>query len=95
MTEHSVVLLISFAVIAVMAILIYVVSRIHVICSTYVASCGQIAAVTAAYELRQTLNQILANTQRIEHSLHNQRRVLNDAHKRISAVTKGVEKPAR
>jgi len=28
-------------------------------------------------------------------SLHGQRSVLNDAHKKIYAVTKGLEKPAR
>jgi len=46
-------------------------------------------------ELRQTVQKILTSTQRLERSLHDQRRVLNDAHKRISAVTKGVEKPVR
>jgi hypothetical protein len=38
----------------------------------------------------QSLRQILANSQDIEHSLQQQRRVLYDAHKRISTVTKGV-----
>jgi hypothetical protein len=41
----------------------------------------------------RSLQQILANTQRIDRSLQDQRRVLNDAHKRISAMTKGLEKP--
>jgi len=46
--------------------------------------------LTAVYEIRQTLQQILASTEKIDRSLHDQRRVLYDAHKRISAVTKGV-----
>jgi hypothetical protein len=47
------------------------------------------------YEVRLTLQQILANTQKIDHSLDDQRHVLFDAHKRISSVTKGSAKPAR
>ena len=78
MTEHSVVLLVCLAVIAVLAVLIYVSGR------------GQISALTAVCEIRQTLNQILTNNHDIERSLKQQRRVLYDAHKRISAVTKGV-----
>ena len=80
MTEHLLVLLVCLAVIVVLAILIYIASR------------GQISALTAVYEIHQTLQQILASTEKIDHSLHDQRRVLFDAHKRISAVTKGVEK---
>jgi Na+-translocating ferredoxin:NAD+ oxidoreductase RnfG subunit len=82
MTEHLLVLLVCLAVIAVLAILIYVASR------------GQISALTAACEVRLALQQILANTDKIDRSLHEQRRVLYDAHKRISTVTKGVSKPA-
>jgi Na+-translocating ferredoxin:NAD+ oxidoreductase RnfG subunit len=82
MTEHSVVLLVCLAVITVLAILIYVVSR------------GQISALSTACEVRLALQQILASIQEIDSSLRDQRRVLNDAHRRISAVTKGVEKPA-
>jgi hypothetical protein len=41
-------------------------------------------------ELRATLSQVLADTQMIELSLRQQRRVIYDVHKRISAVTKGV-----
>lgn len=48
---------------------------------------------SAGGELRRALDQILANTRNIERALEQQRRVLNDAHKRISAVTKGLEKP--
>ena len=83
MTEHLLVLLVCFAVIMVLAILICIASR------------GQISTLTAVYEIRQTLQQILASTEKIDHSLHDQRRVLFDAHKRISAVTKGVEKPVQ
>ena len=83
MTEHLLVLLVCFAVIMVLAILICIASR------------GQISVLTAVYEIRQTLQQILASTEKIAHSLHDQRRVLFDAHKRISAVTKGVEKPVQ
>ncbi|MGA8090252.1 MAG: hypothetical protein WCA10_23470 [Terracidiphilus sp.] len=82
MTEHLLVLLVCLAVIVVLAILIYVATR------------GQINALTAVYEMRLTLQQVLANTQKIDCSLDKQRRVLFDAHKRISAVTKGVTKPA-
>ena len=78
MTEHLLVLLVCLAVIAVLAV--------HI----YVAGCGQISALNAICELRQTLQLILANTEKIDRSLHDQRRVLCDAHKRISSVTKGV-----
>jgi hypothetical protein len=84
MTEHLLVLLVCLAVIVVLAILI--------IC---VASRGQINALSAVRKVRLNLQQVLANTQKIDHSLDDQRRVLFDAHKRISAVTKGVVKPAR
>ena len=39
------------------------------------------------------LGQILAHTHNMDLSLRQQRRVLYDAHKRISAVTNGVRKP--
>ena len=83
MTDHLLVLLVCLAVVVVLAILICIASR------------GQISTLTAVYEIRQTLQQILASTEKIDHSLHDQRRVLFDAHKRISAVTKGVEKPVQ
>ena len=83
MTEELPVLLVCLAIIVVLAILIYVSGR------------GQISALSAVYEVRLTLQQILASTQNIDHSLKDQRRILCDAHKRISAVTKGVAKPAR
>jgi D-ribose pyranose/furanose isomerase RbsD len=82
MTEHLLVLLVCLAVIAVLAVLLCV------------ASHGQISALTAIHEIRQDLQQILASTQKIDQSLLQQRRVLYDAHKQISAVTKGVQKTA-
>ena len=82
MTEELPVLLVCLAIIVVLAILIYVSGR------------GQISALSAVYEVRLTLQQILANTQKIDHSLDQQRHILCDAHKRISAVTKGIQKPA-
>lgn len=81
MTEHLLVLLVCLAVIAILAILIYVANR------------GQISALSAACEIRLTLQQIQANTEKIDRSLQDQRRVLYDAHKRICTVTKGVSKP--
>jgi hypothetical protein len=78
MTEHLLVLLVCLAVIVVLAALLYAAGR------------GQVSALTPVYEIRQTLQQILASTEKIDRSLHDQRRVLYDAHKRISAVTKGV-----
>jgi hypothetical protein len=82
MTEHLLVLLVCLAVIVVLAILIYVSGR------------SQASALAGMCEARLALQQILANTNTIEDSLQQQRHVLNDAHKRISAVTKGVSKPA-
>ena len=83
MTESTIVLLVCLAVIALMAILIYVSSR------------GQSSALTAIGEVRRTLDQILAGGRNIEHMLTQQRSVLNDAHRKIHAVTKGLEKPLR
>ena len=81
MTEHSIVLLVCLAVILVLAVL------------TYLSGRSQVSVLTRICDLRQTLDQILANTQNIESSLLQQRHVLNDAHKRICAVTKGLQKP--
>jgi hypothetical protein len=57
----------------------------------FVAGRGYISALAGVAELQATLFRVLANTNEIERSLRQQRRVLYDAHKRISAVTKGVE----
>lgn len=83
MTESTIVLLVCLAVIALMAILIYVSSR------------GQSSALTAIGEVRRTLDQIVAGGRNLEHMLTEQRSVLNDAHRKIHAVTKGLEKPLR
>jgi len=82
MTEHSIVLLVCLAVIALMAVLIYVSSR------------SQASALASICELRRTLDQILAGNRNIEDKLEQHRRVLYDAHKQIHAVSKGLEKPA-
>jgi hypothetical protein len=74
--------LISLVVIVVLAALLFAAGR------------GYISALAGVAELRGTLARVLAGTEEIEHSLRQQRRVLYDAHKRISAVTKGVEKTA-
>ena len=81
MSERLLVLLVCLAVIVVLAVLIYVSGR------------SQASALVGVCEARLVLNQILANTHNIENSLQQQRGVLYDAHKRISAVTKGVSKP--
>ena len=83
MTESMIVLLVCLAVIALMAILIYVSSR------------GQSSALSAIGEVRRTLDQIVAGGRNLEHMLTEQRSVLNDAHRKIHAVTKGLEKPLR
>ena len=82
MNEPIMVLLVCLAVILVLAALLYAVGR------NYVSALAGIA------ELRATVARILAHTQNIDDSLRQQRRVLYDAHRRISAVTKGSEKPA-
>jgi hypothetical protein len=45
-------------------------------------------------DLRDQLQQAQPNTPGLQHELTQQRRILNDLHKRIIAVTKGVEKEA-
>ena len=77
----TVVLLVCLAVIVVLAALLYAAGR------------GYITALSGIAELRATLAQVHADTEEIERSLRQQRRVLYDAHKRVSAVTKGMEKP--
>ena len=82
MTEHSLVLLVCLGVIVVLAALLYAAGR------------GYLAALTGLGELRGITAQILAHAQNADLSLNQQRRVLYDTHKRLCAVTKGVEKPA-
>ena len=81
MTEHTIILLACLAVIVVLAVL------------TYVSSRNQAAASAAVCEACRTLNHILASNRSIEAALEQHRRVLYDAHKRIYAVSKGLEKP--
>ena len=81
MTEQTIILLVCLAVIAVPAILIYVSSR------------SQASALAAICEARRNLDQILAGTLNFEEALKQNRRVLNNAHKQIHAVSKGLEKP--
>ena len=45
-------------------------------------------------DLRDQLQQARSNKPSLQQKLDQQRRVINDIHKRISAVTKGVEKSA-
>ena len=83
MTEHTLVLLICLAVISLLAALFHTANR------------GQISALTGLSDVRQALQQILANTQALERTMYEQRRVINDAHKKITAVSKGVVKPVK
>jgi len=82
MTEPSIVLLVCVAVIVVLAALLYAAGR------------GYLAALSSVGELRATLSRVQADTQNMDQSLRQQRRVLYDAHRRISTVTKGLQKPA-
>ena len=82
MTDYSIILMFCLAIIALMAILIYR------------SNCSQESSLADVRELRQTLDQVLAGTRSIESTLEKHRRVLYDAHKQISAVTKGVKKLA-
>jgi hypothetical protein len=45
-------------------------------------------------DLRDQLQQAQPRTPNLQRELGQQRRILNDLHKRIIAVTKGVQKPA-
>jgi len=80
MNQYSVALLVCLGVIVVLAALLYAAGR------------GYLSALTGIGELRGIMCQILAHTQNADLSLSQQRRVLYDAHKRLCAVTKGVEK---
>jgi hypothetical protein len=76
MTEHSIVLLAGLAIVAILALLLYLSSR------------GQESAQTMNCEVRRTLDQILAGNRNIERTLEQQRHIINDTHKRIHAVQK-------
>ncbi len=82
MNDNSIALVACCVVIVVLAALLYAVGR------------GYLSMLTGIGELRATLSRVQADTQNIDLSLRQQRRVIYDAHRRISAVTKGVRKPA-
>jgi len=75
MIEHTLVLFIYSVIILALLIYIYVVTQ----------------SQASACELRRTLDQILASTRSIKKDLKLQRSVLNDAHRKICAVTKRLE----
>lgn len=81
MMDYSIILMFCLAIIALMAILIYR------------SNCSQQSSLVDFCELRRTLDQVLAGARSIESTLEQHRRVLNDAHKQIHAVTKGLQKP--
>jgi hypothetical protein len=45
-------------------------------------------------DLREQFQQVQSNQPTLQRTLDQQRRVINDIHKRIVAVTKGLQKPA-
>ena len=55
--------------------------------------CLQPRSDAALKNIHRRLDQILAGNRHIEQDLARHRRVLNDAHKQIHAVSKGLEKP--
>jgi hypothetical protein len=81
MTEYSIALLVCCTVIVILAALLYAAGR------------GYLSTLTGIGELRATLSQVQADTQNMDLSLRQQRRVIYDAHRRICAVTKGLQKP--
>jgi len=84
MTETTILLLASLAVIALMAILIYVASR------------HPASMIENIAEIRRGLDLLLASNRNIEATLKRHGYVLFDAHKKIhEVVTKGLAKPPR
>ena len=82
MSETGILLFVALAVIALMAILIYVASR------------RRESTTEVLGEIHRSLDQLLAVSRSIDHTLIKQRRVVNYAHKLIhTAVTKGLQKP--
>ena len=75
MTDNILILCICMGIYALLVLLILVPAR------------RQPPNASAVGELRPALNQIPASARNIEFFLEQQRRVLNDAHKRISAVS--------
>ncbi len=44
-------------------------------------------------DLREQLQKVQPSTSALQQELSQQRRVINDIHKRVAAVTKGLQKP--
>ncbi len=80
MSESTILLLVCLAVIAGTAVLIYGGGRRH------------ISALSVLCEVRRGLDQILAGNREIQAALNYHGHVLFDAHKKIHAVTKALQK---
>ncbi len=80
MSESTILLLVCLAVIAGLAVLIYVGGR------------RRISALSVLCEVRGGLDQILADNREIQATLNNHGHVLFDAHKKIHTVTKALQK---
>lgn len=76
MTDSTLFALVCIALSAPLSLVIYLAARDRI----------------AACQLHRTLDQVLANTRGLETMLEHQRRVLHDAHKQISGVTKALRK---
>ena len=83
MNQEWLVLLVCLAVIAILAALLYAAGRAYM------------AAVTSIADLRSSLDKVHLEAEEIRHAIQLQKPVLYDAHRRISAVTKALAKPAR
>jgi hypothetical protein len=79
MNQDWFVLLVCLVVILTLAALLYAAGR------------GYHSALTSIGEFRSSLEQIRLDTEKIHHAIQIQKPVLNDAHKRICAVTKGLQ----
>lgn len=79
MNARIIILLVCLAIIAMLALLLYISARDRL----------------SAYELRRGLDQIKVDIQAIEKTVARDRHILNDAHKQISRVTKALQKPTR
>ncbi len=82
MNEFSIAHIVCCVVIVVLAALLYAAGR------------GYLSAIAGIGELRAIISQVQAHTHNMDESLRQQRRVIYDAHRRISSVTKGLQKPA-
>jgi hypothetical protein len=82
MNQDWLVLLVCLAVIVTLAALLYAAGRAYM------------AAITTIGDLRSSLDKVHREAEEIRHSIQLQRPVLYDAHRRISAVTKALQKGA-